>query len=241
MRSRKLTLLILVVGLVGLTVRLPTLADTPRESHATTAIVAPAEAMRRLVAGNERFANQKMTGERRDAARRKEVAGGQSPFAIVLGCADSRVPPEVVFDQGLGDLFVIRVAGEVASPEVIGSVEYAVEHLGCRAIVVLGHDQCGAVEAALNSGAAPPGGNLGTVIKDILPAIQKIDRHSPDALDAAVRLYAKAAAEALVERSPELHDLTARGELLITPARYDLDTGLVELMPKIMVAPKQEH
>src|SRR5206468_3976245 len=140
--------------------------------------VAPADAMRRLREGNERFVEQKETTAQRDALRREQVATGQHPFAIVLGCADSRVPPEVVFDQGLGDLFVIRVAGEVAPAEVIGSIEYAVEHLGCHTVIVLGHERCGAVEAAM-SGTAPEG-NLGELIKDILPAIEKIDKKAPD-------------------------------------------------------------
>jgi carbonic anhydrase len=123
------------------------LADAPHQPTAVT-LVAPAEAMQRLRDGNERFVDQKASTAQRDASRRVEIAKGQHPFAVVLGCADSRVPPEVVFDQGLGDLFVIRVAGEVAPPEVIGSIEYAVEHLGCRTIIVLGHQRCGAVEAA---------------------------------------------------------------------------------------------
>src|SRR4029077_6996990 len=146
--------------------------------------------------------HQKMTAAHQDASRREALAKGQRPFAIVLGCADSRVPPELVFDQGLGDLFVIRVAGEVAPPEVLGSIDYAVDHLGCRAIVVLGHERCGAVDAALQVPAGTvPEGNLGELLKDILPAIEKIDRKAPDALDAAVKANAKAVAETVLHRS----------------------------------------
>ena len=200
--------------------------------------VAPAEAMHRLVDGNERFVHQTMTAAHQDAARREALAKGQRPFAIVLGCADSRVPPELVFDQGLGDLFVIRVAGEVAPAEVLGSIEYAVEHLGCRAVVVLGHERCGAVEAALQlpAGTAPEG-NLGELLKDVLPAIEKIDRNAPDALDAAVKANAKAVAQTVVARSKVVGDMARQGALVVTPARYDLDTGKVEFMEPIGAAP----
>jgi carbonic anhydrase len=184
--------------------------------------------MRQLREGNERFVSQRATSGHRDAARRDEVAKGQHPFAVVLGCADSRVPPEVVFDQGLGDLFVIRVAGEVAPAEVIGSIEYAVEHLGCRTVIVLGHERCGAVEAAL-SGPAPEG-NLGELIKDILPAIEQIDRKAPDALHAAVLANARAVARTIVGRSKVLGEMAHKGDVRVTPARYDLDTGKVEFM-----------
>jgi carbonic anhydrase len=215
--------------------RIPTaLADAPHAGAATqpAAGVAPDEAMKRLREGNERFVQQMATNGHRDATRREELVRGQHPFAVVLGCADSRVPPEVIFDQGLGDLFVIRVAGEVAPAEVIGSIEYAVEHLNCQTIIVLGHERCGAVEAALASanGGAAPEGNLGELIKDITPVIETIDRKSPDALDAAVRANAVAVARTLVARSKMLGELAQKGEIVITPARYDLDSGKVEFM-----------
>jgi carbonic anhydrase len=213
------------------------LAEEPQHGS-DAATVAPAEAMHRLVDGNQRFVQQKMTAAHQDAARRETLAKGQRPFAIVLGCADSRVPPELVFDQGLGDLFVIRVAGEVAPAEVLGSIDYAVEHLGCRAIIVLGHERCGAVEAALQipAGTAPEG-NLGELLKDILPAIEKIDRKAPDALDTAVKANAKAVAQTIVSRSKVVGELTHEGQLVVTPARYDLDTGKVEFLEPIGSAP----
>jgi len=207
-------------------------ADAPHAAsdHAAD-VVAPAEAMHRLVDGNERFVRQKMAAAHQDASRREALAKGQRPFAIVLGCADSRVPPELVFDQGLGDLFVIRVAGEVAPPEVLGSIDYAVEHLGCRTIIVLGHERCGAVEAALQVPAGTtPEGNLGELIKDILPAIEKIDRKAPDALDAAVKANANAVAQTILSRSKVVAEMAHKGELVVTPARYDLDTGKVDFM-----------
>ena len=207
-------------------------ADPPHQAaaHAPEG-VAPADAMMKLREGNERFVKQKAAGSHRDAAWRMEIAKGQHPFAVVLGCADSRVPPEVVFDQGLGDLFVIRVAGEVAPAEVIGSIEYAIEHLGCRTIIVLGHARCGAVEAALAVPAgSTPEGNLGELIKDILPAIEKVDRKSPDALDTAVRANAVAVAKTIVGHSKMLREMSHKGEIQVTPARYDLDSGHVEFM-----------
>jgi len=217
-------------------------ADAPHEAS-DQATVAPAEAMHRLVDGNERFVDQKMASAHQDASRREALAKGQRPFAIVLGCADSRVPPELVFDQGLGDLFVIRVAGEVAPAEVLGSIDYAVEHLGCRAIIVLGHERCGAVEAALQLPAGTtPEGNLGELLKDILPAIEKVDRKAPDALDTAVKANAKAVAQTIVTRSKVVAEMTHKGELVVTPARYDLDTGKVDFMEPIAApAPDAAH
>jgi len=206
-------------------------ADPPHQAAAHAEGVAPADAMVKLREGNERFVKQKAMSAHRDAARREEIAKGQHPFAVVLGCADSRVPPEMVFDQGLGDLFVIRVAGEVAPAEVIGSIEYAVEHLGCRTIIVLGHSRCGAVEAALAvpAGSAPEG-NLGELIKDVMSDIEQVDRKSPDALDIAVRANAKAVAAIIVRRSKMLGELVRKGDVQVTAARYDLDTGKVEFM-----------
>jgi carbonic anhydrase len=242
MRSAKSILLI--VAAIGMANWGLLQADRPSASadapHAASdgATVAPAEAMHLLTDGNERFVHQKMTSAHQDASRREALAKGQQPFAIVLGCADSRVPPEIVFDQGLGDLFVIRVAGEVAPPEVLGSIDYAVEHLGCRAIIVLGHERCGAVEAALAVPAGTtPEGNLGELLKDIVPGIEKIDRKAPDALDEAVKANAKAVAETIVSKSKIVSELTKKGELVVTPACYDLDTGKVDFMEPIGATP----
>ena len=243
MRFVKVIAIVTAAGLVGwalsTSLHPAARAETPHGASAGVQAIAPADAMQRLRAGNERFVDQKQASDHRDASRRMELAGGQHPFAVVLGCADSRVPPELVFDQGLGDLFVIRVAGEVAPPEVIGSVEYAVEHLGCRTIIVLGHEKCGAVEAALNAADGPaPHGNVGALIKEILPSIEKIDRHSPDALDAAVRANARGCAGRLVAGSQMLAQLAGKGEVVITPARYDLETGRVEFMDQVGGAAK---
>ena len=215
-------------------------AQTPGAAHATPGVaVAPDEAMRRLRDGNARFVGQTATNAHRDAARRGELARAQRPFAVVLGCADSRVPPEVIFDQGLGDLFVVRVAGEVASPEVIGSIEYAAEHLGCRTVIVLGHQRCGAVEAAMDAlahGGATPEGDLGGLIREIEPSLEKIDRSKPDAMEEAVKADAVAVAGRLATRSKMLGGLVQTGEMVITPACYSLESGRVEFMAQVRAA-----
>ncbi|HEY7392870.1 MAG TPA: carbonic anhydrase [Bryobacteraceae bacterium] len=126
-------------------------------------------ALTRLLDGNQRYARHKERHPDQSAARQKELAGGQHPFAVILGCADSRVPPELLFDQGLGDLFVIRVAGNIVDDAVLGSIEYAVEHLGTKLILVLGHENCGAVSAAVEGGEAA--GHLRAVGTAIQPSV----------------------------------------------------------------------
>lgn len=245
MRTRQASVLaVFVIGTATFAMilrpRPSVLADPPNHGTATqgaadkqAASVAPEEALRRLRDGNQRFVQQAATRLHQDADRRQEVAAGQHPFAIVLGCADSRVPPEVIFDQGLGDLFVIRVAGEVASAEVIGSIEYAVDHLGCRAILVLGHKRCGAVEAALAPDAGASEENLNQLIHQIAPALRTIDRSAPDALDAAVIANAESVAQTLIMRSKLLQVEAQKGVIVVEPARYDLDSGTVEFLKPI--------
>ena len=203
-------------------------ADVPHPA-AEEATVSPADAMHRLVDGNERFVQEKMAAGHRDASRRAELAGGQRPFAVVLGCADSRVPPELVFDQGLGDLFVIRVAGEVAPAEVIGSIEYALEHLGCRTVIVLGHERCGAVEAAL--GTAAPHAHVGTIVRRIRAAIAPVRSRPGDALDNAVRANVAASVNEVRSSKPLLAPAVQKGDVKVVGGRYDLDTGVVEILP----------
>jgi len=194
------------------------------------------EALQRLQDGNRRF----VAGERRDdalsPARRNEVVGDQRPFAIVLGCSDSRVPAEIVFDQGLGDLFVIRVAGNVVAPSQIGSVEFAAEWFGTRLVVVLGHSRCGAVVATLESlsrGERHPSRNLRSIVDRVRPAVEPLldsaGTGDPDALvQRAVRANVRASANQLRHGSEVLENLIAQGELLIVGADYSLDSGEVE-------------
>ena len=175
-----------------------------------------------LKAGNERYVNDQVTAEGRDSTRRAELTTGQAPWAIVLSCADSRVAPEVLFDTGLGELFVVRVAGNVANTSSIDSIEYAVAHIGTPVIVVLGHQACGAVGAALAGG--DNGYNLNHLLAHIAPAIAESDEKTSDAV---VTTNAQLTANDLVERSAIIRDAVAGGKLRIVPAVYSLDTGTV--------------
>jgi carbonic anhydrase len=186
------------------------------------------EALARLVEGNKRFVDMKLTHPEQDIACRTALSKGQQPFAVVLGCSDSRVPPEVIFDQGLGDLFVVRVAGNVADDIGIASMEYAVEHLGSRLIVVLGHERCGAVTAAVGGGEFP--GHLPALMTALKPAVDKGKALGADPVEGAILANVELTAEQLRESKPILAELVEKGEVKIVGARYDLDTGAVELI-----------
>jgi carbonic anhydrase len=195
------------------------------------------EALERLRQGNARFVSgDRSSGSLRDRARQQELLEGQQPFAVVLGCSDSRVPVEIAFDQGLGDLFVIRVAGNVAAPSQIGSVEFAVGHLGTRLVVVLGHSRCGAVQATLDSLQQPPdqrSPNLDAIVRRVRPSVEDLLttelRHDPEALSrSAIRANVRAAARNLRRGSDLIRRLAREGELLIVSAEYSLETGAVD-------------
>jgi carbonic anhydrase len=189
--------------------------------------------LQELVRGNDRFVAGKPRRTHLDAKRRQELTQGQHPRAAILGCADSRVPPEHVFDQGLGDLFVVRLAGNIPDESAIGSLEYAVEHLGTSLVLVLGHHGCGAVQAAMAGGHVE--GNLGSVLEPIAPAVAaakangRLGHKGGDQLDAAIHENARLSAKALVARSPLLRRLVEEGKLQIAVGVYDLDTGKVDL------------
>jgi carbonic anhydrase len=191
--------------------------------------LSPDESLGRLTAGNQRFAANQALHPGATPDRRRELSKGQQPFAIVLGCSDSRVPPEIVFDQGLGDLFVIRDAGNVLDDEVIGSIEYAVEHLGSRLIVVLGHESCGAVTAAVQGGAAP--GHIKRVVDSIAPAVKSAKSGSGDKVHNCVIANAKRSAQRLRQSTPLLKPLVDKGALKVVAADYDLTTGQVQFLP----------
>ena len=193
----------------------------------TTAVVTPDEALNRLKAGNERFASSKESTSKPVAARRAETAGGQNPFAIVVGCADSRTAPEIVFDQGIGDLFVVRTAGNLVDDYALGSIEYAVEHLGVRLIVVLGHERCGAVTAALAGSSAP--GHINALVRDIQPAVVAAKGKEGDALANAIHENDLAVA-AKIRKQAELGELAS--QVRVVEGYYDLDTGKVEWTAK---------
>lgn len=190
--------------------------------------VDPNEAMVRLLEGNLRYVTEQPNGPDRGEARRIEVARGQHPFAAIVSCADSRVPPEIIFDQGLGDLFVVRIAGNLATDEAIGSIEYAVEHLGVRLVVVLGHEKCGAVKAALDGGHAP--GRIEDLVEAIAPAVERSRTRAGDPLDNAVRANVRMVVDRLVFAEPILAEKAREGAIKIVGARYDLDNGTVETL-----------
>src|SRR5438552_13988241 len=190
--------------------------------HPVASVSADA-ALAKLKEGNLRFASSEVSQSKPTAARRAETAQEQHPFAIVLGCADSRTAPEIVFDQNLGDLFVVRTAGNLVDDHALGSIEYAVAHLGARLIVVLGHTSCGAVKAALESDHAP--GHVDSLVRDIQSAIKAAKGKSGDALSVAITENARLVA-AQVKAKAALGDLAK--EVRIVSAIYDLDTGKIE-------------
>jgi carbonic anhydrase len=192
------------------------------------AVAEASDPVQRLLDGNKRYVNARRTHPRETSERRAAVATGQKPFAIVLGCGDSRVPPEIVFDQGLGDLFVLRVAGNVADDAVVGSIEYAAEHLGATLVVVLGHERCGACDAALNLHEVP--GHLHAVIDPIAAAVRETAADSGDRLDNVVRRHVRNVVHVVSESKPVLAHLVEERKLKVVGARYDLDTGEVEIL-----------
>lgn len=181
-------------------------------------------ARERLAAGNARYAARETSAPQPVLEQRAATAAGQQPFAIVLSCADSRVPPELLFDQGIGDLFVIRNAGNLVDDYVLGSIEYAVEHLGTRLIVVLGHERCGAVTAALASDSAP--GHVQSIVREIQPAVASVaEVDSGERLDAAIASNARRVADQIKSQG---NFGEATEGVVITTAVYDLNTGLVQ-------------
>lgn len=187
--------------------------------------ITPDQALAKLMEGNQRFVNKKRLNPNQDTIRLTEVAESQAPFAAILGCADSRVPAEIVFDQGLGDLFVCRVAGNIATSEEIGSLEFGTMVLGAKAIVVLGHTRCGAVKATIQGGRFP--GQIGRLIDGIQVGVDRADTQSgASKLDKAIKANVMYQVEKL-SKSPVMGDLIDKKQLKIVGAYYDLDTGKV--------------
>jgi carbonic anhydrase len=198
-------------------------------------MIPAAEALERLREGNRRFVAEIRDHSGSTHARRVELAAGQEPFAIILGCSDSRVPAELVFDQGLGDLFVIRVAGNIVAPSQVGSVEFAAAQFGTRLVVVLGHSNCGAITATLEQLQRPSTNqsrNLHSIVDRVRPAIESLLetalRHDHDALvHHAVRANIRASANQLRHGSDILENLIQNDGLLVVGAEYSLETGEV--------------
>ncbi|MBP7527266.1 MAG: carbonic anhydrase [Syntrophorhabdaceae bacterium] len=186
------------------------------------------QALQTLLAGNRRFATMKQTHPNQDRNRRDEVRAGQKPFAVIVGCSDSRIPPEILFDQGIGDLFVIRLAGNIVDDTALGSIEYAVDHLATRLVVVLGHAKCGAVTATAKGGDAH--GHIGSIVKLIAPALELAKGRPGDLVDNAIKENAKLVAAAIASSKPILQEMVQEGKIAVVPAYYDIDTGLVEVL-----------
>lgn len=195
------------------------------------------EALTRLRDGNRRFVTERQTaGRESTGGRRSEIADGQEPFATILGCSDSRVPAELVFDQGLGDLFVIRVAGNIVAPSQIGSIEFAAEKFHTQLVLVLGHTQCGAILATIEELHRPTDNrspNLASIVDRVRPAVMSLlggdlENDPPELVRRAVRANIRASVDALRHGSEILETLVRNNELLIVGAEYDLETGRVD-------------
>ncbi len=218
---------LLLASLLGALVCLPIAA-----SNDATGGIPPDDALILLKDGNRRFVSGTAIHFQQDAQRRRETANnGQKPFAIILTCADSRVPPELLFDQGIGTLFVIRVAGNVAQTDEVATIEYGVGHLGARLIVVLGHTKCGAVTAVVEGAHVGP--NLAQLVKPIVPAVARAQEQNPGAsgtplVAAAILENVGQAITDLQQLSPDLAGAIAHGQARVVGALYDIESGEVE-------------
>lgn len=208
--------------------------------------VAPDEALQKLMDGNEHFVkNTQTNATRSDAAARAALANSQKPYAIILSCSDSRVPPEVIFDKGLGEIFVIRVAGNIPDPIVLGSIEYAADHLGTSLIMVLGHERCGAVTATVDAKGESTGSkNIDAIIKEIEPSVDLATKDCPackedkncaatkksEFVNCAIDNNMKIVAANLTKNSEILKHLAEEKKIKIVAAKYDLDDGIVTLV-----------
>ena len=212
----------------------------------STIVIPARDALQRLREGNQRYAsNVRSLDSLLSHTRRADLATGQQPFAIVLGCSDSRVPAEVVFDQGLGDLFVIRVAGNIVAPSQVGSVEFAAVRFGTRLVVVMGHSQCGVIFATLESIANPSSNesrNLRSIVDRVRPSVEGIiqsdaARDDNDLIRRAVRANVRASVNHLRHGSEVLEQLIAKDGLMVVGAEYSLETGEVDFFDGADEAP----
>jgi carbonic anhydrase len=228
-----------VLGLVALAAGMAfaTSSDAPA--------VSPDEALQRLMDGNQRYVENHMTGSKLcDLPTRTSLATSQHPYAIILTCSDSRVPPEIIFDKGLGEIFVIRVAGNIPDPVVLGSIEYAAEHLGSPLVMVLGHERCGAVKATVDAKGKSTGSkNIDAIVKVVSPAVKAAakdcqacgddkkcaDTKKAEFVECVVDANAKIVAASLTKNSKILKHLSHEKKIRIVAAKYDLDDGKVTL------------
>jgi len=189
--------------------------------------ITPQAALQKLIDGNKRFVERRRQNPNQTLARVTEVAQTQKPYAAILGCADSRFPSEIIFDVGIGDIFVCRVAGNVATPEEKGSLEFGTLVLGAKVLMVVGHERCGAVKAAIEGGALP--GQIGSLTAAIKPAVESSKNQAGDKVENAVKENVRLQIENL-KKSPVISDLIQQGKLIVTGGYYDLDTGAVSMV-----------
>ncbi len=228
----KSQILLIVLSAIG--VALGSFSCAPLEQSKVSAAtvpprISPAVALRRIKGGNKRFTSDQLQHPYDSNWKRSDLTAGQYPFVIVLGCSDSRVPPELVFDQGLGDVFVVRVAGNVLNKENVGSIEYAVANLGTPLIVVLGHEHCGAVKAAKQTiaakGKAP--GQIHSLVEAIRPAVEATVGQDAEA---TCQANVRHVVETLKESKPIIYKLIDSGKVAVVGAYYDLPSGKVEFL-----------
>lgn len=208
--------------------------------------ISPDEALQKLMEGNRHYTEDKLTNAAKsDAATRASLAQSQKPYAIILTCSDSRVPPEIIFDKGLGEIFVVRVAGNIPDPVVLGSIEYAAEHLGSPLVMVLGHERCGAVTATVDAkGKTTGSANIDAIVKVIAPNVKSASHDCPackgekkcaetkknEFVECVIETNAKTVAAGLTKKSRILRHLAEEKKLKIVAAKYDLDDGTVTLL-----------
>lgn len=189
------------------------------------------DSLSRLLEGNKRFLSGELAKKDMGDNRRQELTKGQQPFATVLSCSDSRVAPELIFDQGLGDIFIVRVAGNVVEPTTLGSIEYGAEHLHTPLLVILGHESCGAVKATLEAKGRPEG-NIGAILKKIMPAVnkaKKAGKEKEETLNMAIQENVKNTYKEVM-KSKIVSELVHEGKLQVVAAEYYLGTGKVEMI-----------
>ena len=186
------------------------------------------QVLKELLEGNRRFIEEKLQHPHQSERHRREIVAGQNPAAVIIGCSDSRVPPEIIFDTGLGDLFIVRVAGNIIDNVVLGSIEYAVEHVGVPLVMVLGHSSCGAVTATVEGGE--PVGQIGSLAEKIQPAVTEVEGQSGNVVDNAARANVKRVVEQLKNSAPIIAAGVNKGTVIVVGAFYDLENGKVEVI-----------
>lgn len=220
--------LLKLLGITGLGAFSGLLGNVPSVLADDATSISADDALNRLMEGNHRFTQQQSEYPHQSLKRLQEVAYAQHPYATILSCADSRVPAEIIFDAGIGDLFDVRVAGNIVTPEVLGSLEYAVLQLDTPLIVVLGHERCGAITAAVKGGTLP--GSIGTLVAAIQPGIDLGEGVSDESIEKAVVANVAYQINAVKRNSPLIAERILKNQLKIVGGRYDLDSGKVEII-----------